>query len=102
MAAVLCRNCWVRSGSWPHWRTDLEADPSLTMLTQSWRDWVKAGEFTLLRSPPALQKNGSSCQVDCSSAVASNAKPLTFPLVRVFAAHLSCAHVFGGVTCAAD
>jgi hypothetical protein len=45
------------------------------MLTQSWRELLNAGVFTLLRLPPWLQKNGSSCQVDCSSAVASKAMP---------------------------
>src|SRR5215813_993510 len=101
IAAVLCRNCWVRSGSWPHWRTDLDAEPSLTMLTHSWRDSVNAGVFTWLRSPPWLQKNGSSCHVDCSSAVASNAMPWTCPLVRALASDWSSAQVFGGDRCAA-
>src|SRR6266699_6364416 len=34
-------NCWVRSGSWPQFSTDFEAEPSLTMLTHSCRaDWT--------------------------------------------------------------
>ena len=75
MAALPCSNCWLRSGSWPHWSTDLEADPSLTMFTHSCRDCSTAGVSTLDRLPPLVQKNGSSCQVDCSSAVASKANP---------------------------
>jgi hypothetical protein len=31
--------------------------------------------FTLVSDAPLDQKNGSSCQVDCSSLVASNAIP---------------------------
>src|ERR1039457_1465170 len=75
MAAVLFRSCSVRSGAWPHCSTDLDAEPSLTMLTHSCREFWKAAVFTLSRLPPWLQKNGSSCQVDCSSAVASKAMP---------------------------
>src|SRR6185437_9036104 len=75
MAAFECRNCWVRSGSWPHVRTDLDADPSLTMFTHSWSACWNCGELTLVSDAPLDQKNGSSCQVDCSSLVASNAMP---------------------------
>ena len=75
IAACPWMNCWVRSGSWPQFSTDFEAEPSLTMLTQSCRaDW-NDGVSTLVRLAPLLQKNGSSCQVDCSSAVASKAIP---------------------------
>src|SRR6266571_5759813 len=41
IAACPCMNCWVRSGSWPQFSTDFEAEPSLTMLTHSCRaDWT--------------------------------------------------------------
>src|SRR6478752_4120839 len=72
---------WLRSGSWPQFSTDFEAEPSLTMLTQSCRDDWNGGVSTLVRLAPLLQKNGSSCQVDCSSAVASKAIPYTGGLV---------------------
>ena len=68
-------NCWVRSGSWPQFSTDLEAEPSLTMLTHNCRADSNDGWSTLVRLAPLLQKNGSSWQVDCSSAVASKAIP---------------------------
>ena len=75
MAAFWCRNCWVRSGSWPQVRTDFDADPSLTMFTHSWSACWNGGLFTLVSDAPLDQKNGSSCQVDCSSLVASKANP---------------------------
>src|SRR5215467_451148 len=54
-------NCWVRSGSWPQFSTDFEAEPSLTMLTHSCRADSNDGWSTLVRLAPLLQKNGSSC-----------------------------------------
>src|SRR5581483_9664846 len=49
IAACPFMNCWVRSGSCPHCSTDLEAEPSLTMLTHSCRaDW-NGGVSTLDR-----------------------------------------------------
>src|SRR6266702_4745760 len=96
IAACPCMNCWVRSGSCPQFSTDLEAEPSLTMLTHSCRaDW-NGGVVTLVRLAPALQKNGSSCQVDCSSPVASKAIPYTVALVSFLASACSSAQVAGG------
>src|SRR5882757_10353273 len=96
IAARSCVNCWVRSGDWPQFSTDLEAEPSLTMLTHSCRaDW-NGGVSTLVRLAPALQKNGSSCQVDCSSPVASKATPYTGALVSFLASDCSSAQVAGG------
>src|SRR6201985_656333 len=89
-------NCWVRSGSWPQFSTDFEAKPSLTMLTQSCRDDWNEGVSTLVRLAPLLQKNGSSCQVDCSSAVASKAIPYTGGLVSFLASAASPSPVGGG------
>src|SRR6266571_4994911 len=77
IAACPCMNCWVRSGSCPQVSTDFEAEPSLTMLTQSCR-------------------NGSSCHVDCSSPVASKATPYTGRLVSALASDASWAQVVGG------
>src|SRR5262249_46930536 len=101
LSAVLGRKFLVVMGSWPNWWTYLDVEPSLTMLIHCWRDSVNAGVFTWLRSPAWLQKNGSSCHVDCSSAVASNAMPWTCPLVRALASDWSSAQVFGGDRCAA-
>ncbi len=51
---------------------------------------------TLVRLAPLLQKNGSSCQVDCSSAVASKAIPYTGGLVSFLASAASSSQVVGG------
>src|SRR2546421_11692350 len=96
IAACPCMNCWVRSGSWPQFSTDFEAEPSLTMLTHSCRADANEGVSTLLRLAPLLQKNGSSCQVDCSSAVASKAIPYTGGLVSFLASAASSSQVAGG------
>src|SRR6266702_4450343 len=96
IAARWCMNCWVRSGSCPQVSTDFEAEPLLTMLTQSCRDAANPGVSTLVRLAPLLQKNGSSCHVDCSSPVASKAIPYTGGLVSALASDSSWAQVLGG------
>jgi hypothetical protein len=50
----------------------------------------------LVIAPPLLQANGSSCQVDCSSAGAEIAMPYLGGLVSLSAAAVSSAHVAGG------
>jgi len=62
----------------PHWSTDLDAEPSC-------RACWKAGVFTLVSDAPFDQKNGSSCQVDCSSPVALKAIPYCEEVVRALA-----------------
>jgi hypothetical protein len=66
------------------------------MLTHSCGAEAKGGVSTSVRLAPSLQKNGSSCQVDCSSPVASKATPYTGALVSFLASDSSSAQVVGG------
>src|ERR1700719_1027590 len=81
---------------WFQLTTSLEAKPFLTQSTQSCSATWASFEVRSLKLPPLLQRNGSHCQVACSSFTAEKEIPYTGLFVVLLAASVSCSQVWGG------
>src|SRR3974377_1247364 len=84
-------------------RQSLEPAPLLMSWLQRVSAWTPGVDATFanVELPPLLQKNGSHCQVVSSAASQVKAIPKCAEVVSALASVTSCAHVVGGLRCAA-